>query len=128
MDMQEMNWCVEHSATITKASPNLLQIEDKKDGLFFVADVKFEPMNLAELNNKRDEIESNKQRYKLQNYTKGDIFFYHFSQRSPTEGKLSKADIVNGEVIGIRRDGTFTIAYRGVNLQKVERYIALLME
>lgn len=124
---QGLEWCTEGSAEIFEAN-GMLKIEDKKDGLFFAADIRFDELDEAGIVRKEREIESNLERYKLTEYWKGGLAFYDFSTMEPPLSDLSQSEIISGDIIAMKSNGAFTIEYRGVNKNKVKRFLDLLME
>lgn len=127
LEYASLEWCVEASAQIYEAD-GILQIEDRKDGLFFAADVIYEKLDRQGINMKQTEIESNIERYTWQEFRKGNIAFYDFSETQAPMSDLSSSEIVSGDIIGLTKEGAFTIQYRGVNKNKVNRYIELLLQ
>jgi len=94
----------------------------------FIADIRFDELDEAGIVRKEREIESNLERYKLTEYWKGGLAFYDFSTMEPPLSDLSQSEIISGDIIAMKSNGAFTIEYRGVNKNKVKRFLDLLME
>lgn len=127
LDFAHLNWCGE-SATSLQINGNILQVENEKDGLFFVADVEFEALVPSKIIQKQDALRKEYKAYTRKHYIKKGVPFEAYTESSEIEGNISNAEIISGEIYGFADSGLYTIKFRGINQNKVNRIIELLMK
>lgn len=129
IDFAAVEWCSDTSTSF-QIKKNTLVIENQKDGLFFAADVTFEKMLPSFIVNKQEALRLEYSAYTRKHFIKKGIPFESYSESNDDNKqlKLNNTELVSGEIYGFADLGIYTIKYKGINEDKVERIIAMLME